>query len=156
MGWFSRDRVLWIMAVICLALALLIGVLQGTSRAQDLTPGDRAVIAYITEYEMRSIKDGDWLTAWALLHPEIKVHVDSKKFMDRVFATTPAITQAMEFRMGDSKKWNSEKLGVVVGQEVQFSDRRGKAWVAVFTLRLDGRLWLITGVYMTPTGARLT
>lgn len=144
---FLRDR--WVANLIA-AASILIGIMlaypvfaQSTEVPAATGEATRAVI----DDQLKAFQTGDHARAYSHAAPNITSYFSTlERFLNMVKNGYDPIYQPQEYFFGKNLDYNGE-----IYQEVFVTDRSGKQWQAVYTLRQqpDGT-WKVTGVKLEP------
>lgn len=133
------------------AVLLLAFLWAAPAGADEVSGADASAVQSVIDRQIAAFRARDDAGAYSFAAPNVKqVFPSVETFMNMVISGYQPVYDPESYRFG-----RNIAVGGQIHQEVIITDRNGKQWQAVYTLRRqeDGS-WKITGVTLNPhTGA---
>ena len=132
---------------VCLAMAPLLSLAEDRSGDDAVSPKDAHAIRVVVEAQLKALASENSAEAFAYATPEIRRQFgDAARFSAMVRSNYPMLIRPASVSFMRPEAGN----GIVI-QAVQFRDREGNFWRAVYELhRQSDKHWRINGCAVGP------
>jgi hypothetical protein len=132
---------------LCLGLASFTAAADGGAPPREIDDGDVRGVRAVVEAQLKALAEGNAKLAFSFASPSIKGQFhDADRFFEMVRGSYP-----MLIRPASVSFYRPELTQGVVTQPVQFRDREGHTWRAVYELqRQPDKTWRINGCAVAP------
>jgi hypothetical protein len=133
--------------LLLLAMAPFASLAEGGPASEELSASDRRAIRSVVEAQLKALAADNPEQAFSYASPSIRSRFhDAAVFMDMVRRSYP-----MLIRPVSTSFFLPEGSADVVSQSVQFRDREGNLWRAIYELqRQPDKSWRISGCAVVP------
>lgn len=145
-----------LVCALLLTLASSAAMADGNSRADQVSASDARAVRAVVEAQLKALAAEEAAQAFSYASPAIKSQFhDAATFAEMVRRAYPMLIRpaSISFMRPEA----SERATTTITQAVQFRDREGNFWRAVYELELQpDRSWRINGCAVAPDDDSLT
>jgi len=139
-----------------LTIASSAAMADGNSRADQVSASDARAVRAVVEAQLKALAAEESAQAFSYASPAIKSQFhDAATFAEMVRRSYPMLIRpaSISFMRPEA----SERAKTTITQAVQFRDREGNFWRAVYELELQpDKSWRINGCAVAPDDDSLT
>ena len=145
-----------LVCALLLTLASSAAMADGNSRADQVSASDARAVRAVVEAQLKALAAEESAAAFSYASPAIKSQFhDAATFAEMVRRSYPMLIRpaSISFMRPEA----SERAKTTITQAVQFRDREGNFWRAVYELELQpDKSWRINGCAVAPDDDSLT
>jgi len=145
-----------LVCALLLTLASSAAMADGNSRADQVSASDARAVRAVVEAQLKALAAEESAQAFSYASPAIKSQFhDAATFAEMVRRAYPMLIRpaSISFMRPEA----SERTTTTITQAVQFRDREGNFWRAVYELELQpDKSWRINGCAVAPDDDSLT
>ena len=145
-----------LVCALLLTLASSAAMADGNSRADQVSASDARAVRAVVEAQLKALAAEESAQAFSYASPAIKSQFhDAATFAEMVRRAYPMLIRpaSISFMRPEA----SERATTTITQAVQFRDREGNFWRAVYELELQpDKSWRINGCAVAPDDDSLT
>jgi len=145
-----------LVCALLLTLASSAAMADGNSRADQVSASDARAVRAVVEAQLKALAAEESVQAFSYASPAIKSQFhDAATFAEMVRRSYPMLIRpaSISFMRPEA----SERATTTITQAVQFRDREGNFWRAVYELELQpDKSWRINGCAVAPDDDSLT